>query len=1157
MPFDPTKPATIVTPGGEPPVVSTGFDPSKPAAVVSRASTFNPNQPAQLVAGPTYDTELTPEQKRYRELKDEIKDYGLGDLVKPASIEKRGGIFSTKTTPQADLDALAAGIGIDKETARTLGPLLGAVPPLEEMTLAKGLELAAGRLNYALGNLPGFVTKKIATDDPKIRQFVDEARELAEGRMGAVEFVGWNFLPVGKIAKGIARIGETAEAAKKASMAADIVKGTTTGAAYGLGQSREGTEMESALQGAAVGGALAGVISGVATKIRNRAEAAGDVKAKEISADFFKNNEADIDAVTKEAYGKVEKSTNAMADVIVDEKPLTQDEARLIIDEQLKPDTVDLIKEKLADDYRKALPAEQRGAAIPDAVIDELAVANEVIRQQKKQFAQYIVQEIPQFRPAEDITIKQTPDVVIATARSLGPDFLKDKFKAKTAVEVGESQLGRLNVQIGPGKFATGKTLANAVGDRQFGFIVTDERAGTRTYPKFLDFMTNHNLYTAEKHDFQKRSNDLYSAAKDLGLKKEVRSGARGSNFFNAMDKEDFASLPTDQQQLARDIRDYFDTARWRFNTIEGKNLSPLNIPKREGFGLPHMTVDPVETTIRLKDKLGEVEAKLGDLKKLATPEDFFKTSNAIPELDELRRGVNLFTDAPVQDGRQLLQALQSITGSGAASAKLSTTASTVFQRKDVIPDFLREKDIFKLMARYTDNGLRNVYFRNILRDLVKDANFLDKVGAKPEAAFVRRFVSDNLGIREFSMARLGNESRIAFARAAESTLEKVIPDAERRREVVNGLRLAPELAASLQHNIYPNVLGLNARSHLSQLTQVLFKNAPELGGTYGYTTAIKSMMNVLLNWKQLGARLEEVTERGLEPKGFLREASESVANGAEQALLYNTPAKALRTMADATMWSYGKLNTINLAMTRDMASRILDDIAAGNAAAFKSVNKMPTPIRRSLIENKGNRQAQQVILENYLASVTQYQYNRAAMSELGVVAGPFFSTFTKWPLATAGDIAAEIRVKGLQKGLPRVAEKYAAIWALAAAIDVALYKALTGDWEADPNMKDVGDRAAKILGQGGIRSMAPIESVSGLASAAGLGKPTEKGMFTPPVIDALFNNVLRPALDGDTERLAAGGLKTLSTFAPGGFLYRILMQDIPTYVTGEKPGGK
>jgi hypothetical protein len=253
-------------------------------------------------------------------------------------------------------------------------------------------------------------------------------------------------------------------------------------------------------------------------------------------------------------------------------------------------------------------------------------------------------------------------------------------------------------------------------------------------------------------------------------------------------------------------------------------------------------------------------------------------------------------------------------------------------------------------------------------------------------------------------------------------------------------------------------------------------------------------------------------------------------------------------------MWSYGKLNTINIAMTRDMAGRILDDIAAGNKRAFESVNKMPTPIRRALIENKGNREAQKAVLESYLTSVTQYQYNRAAMSELGVVAGPFFSTFTKWPLATAGDIAAEIRVKGFQKGLPRVVEKYAAVWALAAAIDVALYKLYTGDWEKDPDMREISDRAAKVLGAGGVRSMAPIESLSGLASAAGFGKPTEKGMFTPPVIDALFNNVLRPTLDGDTEQLAKGGIKTLATFAPQGYLYRILMQDIPTYVTGEKP---
>jgi len=1106
---------------------------------------------AQYAVSPAQPTPpSTPGLKRYQELTKERNEYGLGDLIRPGAVAARGGVFSTKTTPASDLEALAEGTGVDKETAVALGPLLGAMPPLEEMSLSKAADVAAGRLNYALGNLPAFVAKKIATDDPNVRRFIDEARELAEGRMGAVEFVGWNFAPVGKLIKFATSTGEALKAPTIAKQAGEAIG---TGTVYGVAGSKEGTEKESALVGATIGGVLGGVAAGIA-KARTPKDI--DPTTKEISTKFFKNNEADIETATKEAYGKVEKSTDAMADAIVNNRPLTREEANLIIEEQLKPDTVDVFKEKLINDYKKTRAPEEKDLPIPEAVTDELAIANEITAQRKKIFANQIAEDVPGLKPTEDISAKESLEAVLDRAKALGEDYLKDEFRRKMAIEVGESALDKLNIKIGPGSFSVGKQIANGMGDRQYGFIVADERAGGRLYPKFLRFMEQNNLLTAERHDYQKRMNDLYGAAKDIGVKKDVRD-AKGSNFFRAMDSEQYDTLPPEQQKLATDIRDFFDTMRWRGNTIEGPGITPLNIAKKEGFGLPHMTVEPAETAIRFNEKLAEVERYLGDieiLKDTTNVSDFIHLSNTIPALDELRRGVNLFSDTPVTNGPQLLSALKIATSSGGASAKVQTTASTVFQRKDAIPDFLREKDIFKLMGRYSENILRNVYYRNTLKDMLVDAAYLDKIKAKPEAEFVRRFVADNLGIREFSMARLGNESRIALAKSLDAGLEKVITNPEERKKIVDGLRLLPELGASLQHNIYPNVLALNPRSHLSQLTQVLFKNAPELGGVYGYETAVKSMMEVMLNWKKLGVRMEEVAERGLEPKSFLREASESLASSAEQTLLYNTPAKALRTMSDAAMWSYGKMNTLNIAVTRNMASRILDDITAGSSAAFKAVNKMPTSIRRTLVENQGNREAQQKILESYLTSVTQYQYNRAAMSELGVVAGPFFSTFTKWPLATAGDIAAEIRTKGIQKGLPRVVEKYAAIWLLAAAVDVTLYKIATGDWERDPDMKEVGDRAKKILGAGGVRSMAPIESVGGLLSAAGLGAPTEKGMFTPPVIDALFNGVVKPVYNGDSEQLTKGGMKALTTFAPGGYLYRILMQDIPTYVTGEKP---
>jgi len=78
---------------------------------------------------------------------------------------------------------------------------------------------------------------------------------------------------------------------------------------------------------------------------------------------------------------------------------------------------------------------------------------------------------------------------------------------------------------------------------------------------------------------------------------------------------------------------------------------------------------------------------------------------------------------------------------------------------------------------------------------------------------------------------------------------------------------------------------------------------------------------------------------------------------------------------------------------------------------------------------------------------------------------------------------------------------------------------------------------------------------VSSLAAFVPSRAANEKNLFTPPIVDSLWNGVLSPILDGDTEQLAKGGLKAIQTFGPGAFLNRTLMIDIPTlFGDGRKP---
>ena len=440
-------------------------------------------------------------------------------------------------------------------------------------------------------------------------------------------------------------------------------------------------------------------------------------------------------------------------------------------------------------------------------------------------------------------------------------------------------------------------------------------------------------------------------------------------------------------------------------------------------------------------------------------------------------------------------------------------------------------------------NTLKNVYLREPLDALTKKAAILDKMDAKVEAAYVRRYVADTLGMRSYSMARLGNQARIGFANAVDVALSKIVSNPEKRQRMVAAMATLPELATNIQYNIYPNVLGLNPKSHIAQLTQVLFKTAPELGGTYGYQSAVKSYLTVSLRGQEL---IQKVRQYGLEPAPPTRQDIDALAEGIEKSVLYNVPAKAVRGMAKVFMRTYAAMDTLNRAAVVDMSERLVRDVASGDGAAMKAVSKMPLAIKRQIIAGKGNPEAQVRIIAEYLNSATQFNYNKASLSEIGTILGPFFSTFTKWPLATAGDIAADLRTKGFGGGGIRALEKYGVVWAMAQAADSLIYAGLTGDVEFSPDFKEAGPRIQKMIGRGGISSMSPVESVRPLLPGG-----RDKSLITPPVIDAVYK-IITPLLEGDTEKSSKEGMKALSTFTPGGYLWNFTMGTLPKLALDE-----
>jgi hypothetical protein len=154
------------------------------------------------------------------------------------------------------------------------------------------------------------------------------------------------------------------------------------------------------------------------------------------------------------------------------------------------------------------------------------------------------------------------------------------------------------------------------------------------------------------------------------------------------------------------------------------------------------------------------------------------------------------------------------------------------------------------------------------------------------------------------------------------------------------------------------------------------------------------------------------------------------------------------------------------------------------------------------------------------------------------------FSTFSKWPLSTAGDMLAEYRTKPAGKASLAVTRKYLAPMAALWGIQQLIF--------GDPD--NMSDRQKKLLGHAGLMHMAPLMS---------LGELKDRDMSTPPVIDAITKSLILPAvhhLEGKgragNEALENGFSNMVQMFAPGSVWVRFLTDDLPTYLSGHRPQG-
>jgi len=1152
---------------------------------------------------------LSPEaQERLAAQAKEKKAYGGGffgtfDVLRPEAREAIGGFWNAigkgKRTSDADVKAIAEKYEVDYNELRKIAPYLMAIP--EERSAADVAKQAAGYVGEFLGGIPQFLLKK-SYEDPKFREAIDDLRELGEERMGLAEWTAVNILPAA--VTGAAALGakgalttaeEAAKVAAKTSLKKEVAKGAAVGAAFGLGGSKENEEALSAAVGATIGGAasaLADTAPKAYSKIKktffgdsDEAVKAADPETQKMVLQYAKNNEADITAAVEPLYQSVKKNEDILKEATIFDKTVEPEDMSRIVQEAMNPAEKELAIEALKSRYLKTLPAEARkDAVIPEEITSDALVFRQYIETRKALFAEKLAKDFPDLKAP--ITNPETGKTrpagikdILRQARRLGDDELRDRWDDEVLSNLTMDALEAQRI-----KFADNSkvwtTIANFFGGKQFGFKVIDEKTGVDSLQDFYSVNRNTNLITSERQrwrSFDKANptgtiSGIYRAAKGVPNFIREATKADGNKYYTALAARDpavrqaaFDALTEGEKQILSYITKFSDAIRERANTVKGIDINPLGIPKREDFGISNQTVKPTEYIIRLKSKLRDAEADVGPLAQLNQEQlaDAIKGNAALRDyVDGLRLLDDKLITESMVSGRDLLIAAKFLTEGQGRNTKLYRVAGTALARRDMIPEFLLDTNLFRVMDRYMDTTLRNVYTRRPLERLAAKAKVLKARGAETEAAFIERFIQDHYGVRAWSGSKLYNEGVVAVAGQIEEAAKRFNWSREKTESYQAAARFIPEAIASLQYNIYPNVLGMNGKSHITNLMQSLTKAAPELGGLYGYKNISKAFTTVPFQWNRLR---DKVKKLGLQPDTYIREYSSAMEDGLGRSTAWQYTKEQYQNFVKAWMWTYEKVEDYNRAAVVNMAERMARDLKAGDKGALRSLNKMPLSVRRAYIKAGDNLEAQERVLADHINNATSYNYNRASLAEVGVHLGPFFSTFLKWPTETVGDILADMRIKGVKGSTPRLLEKYAATWALLNAIDSTIYWATEDEAKLFPSFKEADQQLKYWIGSGGLRTGAPIVSLAPLVPGTEPGKQ-EKNPFTPAIVATLWDGILAPAWNltaaivsgEDTEaaakRLQRGSLNALQTYQPFGFIQRFLLRDYPMAVEGEEP---
>lgn len=1006
-------------------------------------------------------------------------------------------LTGTETTTDQELAAIARKHGVDLDALKEAAPLFGAKTERESEELGAGVEAAANRA--MLAGIPQFIGKK-TTENPKMRLALDDVRELADAKRSLLQSGAEMLAPggaIGRIGKGLKGLA---------------AGGAATGAIYGLTGSREGEEVKGTVIGTGLG-TLAGLGAGfIANKLAGVGEKSGTAVEKTATESTPKLIQEGVESSKIE----IEKGVDQILDQRKDLNSARKD--FILGGAESTPELLSRTEQALPERVRQNTPAEQltmeAGKDLQESAID---------------FSGYLAKEIDETIPSR---MEEAGRVIDQFRKQIGPEALERTYSDWERLRAGQEYLDSTGLRAAPDVYGGLHRALEIPSGTQNILKITDHQYGTKLYPEFLRYNNGKNRTTFAQAGAEKLAVEPTREMEKARLDpEEIGKMLDGTLEINPQ----AAPVVEKWRGVLNDTKDLLQKGD------PGAGVPGLPIRMLEEY-FPSQVPEVAEFVVRVENKIREMDSWTRDVmgKKLSELSDaeIQGLDAKAPEFSEFLRGLGWLDKNEIRTQAQLQNAMtRSQQPAVIRDISDMRAASPTFQREGKVPDWIREWDVRKVFARYASPTINYMYTREPFRRIQDQAKLLRKAGAARQADYVEKWASNMMSVPSRSIhsstSAIANKVRILALRAADKA-----PEGSAREGFYQTLAAAPDFLTHITHNIYPNTLGLSPRAIIRNLPQALLATAPEMGGPYGYKLAVRGYVDAAANWSKL---TKEVERLGLAPERFTAENRDYLRRGIQQSLPYKVADKYLEKLSAATMYFYEKSDMVNRAVTLSIADKWAQDLLEKNGSAVASLRKAPTAIQREALHlaGTGNADGLRALLASHLNSTTQFNYNRASLSEFGRVMGPLFTTFTKWPSEVLGDVYHIANTGGASTSGIRLAGKYLIPLVTLGGMQRLLFGS------AD----DMTDREKKLVGAEGLADWAPIMSV---------GSILKGDIMTPPAVD-VATKIIKAGMGEDADATEVGrkaAAAITQSFVPGAGLLRAITDDAVTILTGKRPDG-